>query len=136
MYFPEMIGKSAIPPTLPSSAPRTPYETAVRTLSDRLVEAQRPIRILDAVKWDDSVERDFFAADAKELPRVTRESYRSLPFEPATKIAEFASIEAGVRSRIGASNGLGKIMIRMCREYSNVVRMLAARGTPEFSALS
>ena len=29
--------------------PLTSYETLIRTLSDRLVEAQRPIRILDAI---------------------------------------------------------------------------------------
>ena len=40
--------------------PLTAYESMVRALSDRVVEAQRPIRILDAIKWDEDVERDFF----------------------------------------------------------------------------
>ena len=54
----------------------SPQETLIRSLSDRLVEAQRPLRILDAVKWGDNVERDFFAADGRELPPVTRDSIR------------------------------------------------------------
>ena len=53
--------------------PLSPYESMVRTLSDRLVEAQRPIRILDAIKWDDDVERAFFARGGRELPSVTRD---------------------------------------------------------------
>ena len=40
------------------------YRETVRALSDRLVEAQRPIRILDSIKWDESIEQGFFAAGA------------------------------------------------------------------------
>src|SRR6516162_3172615 len=50
--------------------PLSPYESMVRALSDRLVEAQRPIRILDAIKWDDDVERAFFEKGCRELPPV------------------------------------------------------------------
>src|SRR5215472_127035 len=39
----------------------SPYQQLIRSLSDRLVDAQRPIRILDAIKWDDPIERAFFA---------------------------------------------------------------------------
>lgn len=28
------------------------YQLTVRGLSDRIVEAQTPVRVLDAVKWD------------------------------------------------------------------------------------
>ena len=58
---------------------RTPYRQKVRALSDRLVEAQRPIRILDAIKWDEEVERAFFARSGRELPAVTPDYYRSRP---------------------------------------------------------
>ena len=34
----------------------------VRELSQRIVEAQRKIRILDSIKWDDSVKKEFFQA--------------------------------------------------------------------------
>ena len=29
------------------------YQQTIRSLSDRIVEAQTPIRVLDAIKWDD-----------------------------------------------------------------------------------
>ena len=38
------------------------YQLTVRGLSDRIVEAQTPVRVLDAVKWDDNVRQGFFAS--------------------------------------------------------------------------
>jgi len=31
------------------------YQQTIRALSDRIVAAQTPIRVLDAVKWDDNI---------------------------------------------------------------------------------
>ena len=39
---------------------KTAEGSIIRALSERIVDAQRPIRILDQVKWDDTVKRDFF----------------------------------------------------------------------------
>jgi uncharacterized protein (TIGR02421 family) len=116
----------------------TAYESTVRALSDRLVEAQRPIRILDAIKWDDEVERAFFAAGAKELPSVNRDYYRGrpLPFDPERKRAEFHAIERDIRRLLGKYNAAGQIMARMCEEYRLVVDLLDQRGTPAFSVIS
>src|SRR5437868_11558197 len=89
--------------------PLNPYESMVRNLSDRLVEAQRPIRILDAIKWDDDVERAFFAAGCRELPPVTRDFYlsRPLPFDPEQKLHEFHLIERDIRRQLGEFNAPG-----------------------------
>ena len=116
----------------------TPYESMVRTLSDRLVEAQRPIRILDAIKWDEAIERDFFAKGCKELPAVMRDYYlnRPLPFDPEQKCHEFHAIERDVRRQLGEFNAPGQIMTRMCGEYREVVRMLSSRGTRAFAEIS
>jgi uncharacterized protein (TIGR02421 family) len=110
----------------------------IRALSDRLVEAQRPIRILDAIKWDDAVEEAFFAAGCRELPPVTRDYYaaRPLPFEPDPKRLEFRAIERDVRRRLGKYNAAGRIMMRMCEEYREVVDLLDQRGTRNFSVIS
>ncbi len=114
------------------------YKLSIRALSDRIVEAQSPIRILDAVKWDPEIEAAFFAQDARELPAV-EESYYSrfpLPFDAADKRQEFQSISRDIVRTLGRFNPLGKIMLRICEEYQTVVRMLEARGTPEFGYLS
>ncbi len=59
--------------------PLDPYQQTVRALSDRLVEAQAPIRILDAVKWDESIRQAFLAAGGRELPQVDRSYYHTRP---------------------------------------------------------
>jgi len=114
-----------------------PAAATIRELSTRLVAAQRPIRILDAVKWDESIERAFFAHGGRELPPVTRAYYatRPLPFEPAAKLRELQAIEHDVERDLGQS-APGRIMTRMCREYQDVVRLLQRRGTAEFAAIS
>jgi uncharacterized protein (TIGR02421 family) len=110
----------------------------VRALSDRLVEAQRPIRILDAIQWDDDVERAFFAGGCRELPSVTRDYYlsRPLPFDPDQKLQEFQTIERDLRRQLGEFNAPGQIMARMCQEYREVVHLLTQRGTPAFAEIS
>lgn len=114
------------------------YRQILRELSDRLVEIQRPIRILDSVQWDASVEEAFFASGAEELPPVDRAYYdrRPLPFAAADKLAELTALEREVARQLGTLSPVSGILRRMCREYSTVVRMLASRGTGEFSLLS
>src|SRR5438477_5896289 len=116
----------------------SPYESQVHGLSDRLVEAQRPIRILDAIKWDDDVERAFFDKGGRELPPVTRGYYlsRPLPFEPEQKLHELHLIERDIRRRLGEFNAPGQIMARMCEEYRDVVHLLTHRGTRAFGEIS
>ncbi len=115
------------------------YHQTIRQLSDRLVQAQRPIRILDALKWDAELERRFFEKGCKELPQVQGPDYyakRPLKFDPDKKIEEFNQIERDIRRELGNFNSVGLIMQRMCREYCVVVELLKARGTPHFSRYS
>jgi uncharacterized protein (TIGR02421 family) len=118
--------------------PLNAYETLVRGLSERLVEAQRPIRVLDAIKWDDDIERGFFAQGCRELPAVARDYYlkRPLPFEPEEKLHELHGIERDIRRQLGEFNAPGQIMSRMCQEYREVVRLLKHRGTRAFAETS
>jgi uncharacterized protein (TIGR02421 family) len=118
--------------------PLTPYQALIRSLSDRVVEAQRPIRLLEAIKWDASIERAFFAAGARELPPVSRDyySHRPLAFDGDQKTNEFRAIERDLRKRLGIYNPAGQIMLRMCEEYRQVVDILMLRGTPGFAILS
>ncbi|HWP94876.1 MAG TPA: flavohemoglobin expression-modulating QEGLA motif protein [Gammaproteobacteria bacterium] len=114
------------------------YRQTLRELSDRIVEAQRPIRILDAIKWDDSIREAFFASGCREMPPVDADYYRSRPlgFDPAEKLEQFHEIIRDINRLLGRFNQVGQIMQRMCQEYQTVVRMLEARGTPAFSNYS
>ncbi len=114
------------------------YQTLVRGLSDRIVEAQTPVRVLDAVKWDDATRQAFFAAKGRELPQIDRAYYegRPLAFDSSAKKQEFQDIERDITRQLGQFNPVGQIMRRMCKEYRMVIRMLEARGTPDFGMIS
>ncbi len=121
------------------TTPPSAYLNEVKLLSDRIVKAQQPIRVLDAIKWDDSVKQQFFASGCKELPKVDADYYRQicpLTFSPEEKRREFYQIERDLMRKLGQLNPLSVIMRRICREYQSVVRMLDARGTPLFSDIS
>ena len=114
------------------------YYQMIRSLSDRIVQAQRPIRILDALKWDAKTQEVFFEKKCKELPLITEAYYEKnlLKFDPQKKIDEFYQIERDICRQLGQFSSVGSIMQRICREYSTVVLMLQARGTKGFTRYS
>ena len=115
------------------------YQKVIHELSEQIVVAQKPIRILDAIKWDAEIQEDFFKHKCKKLPAVNTEYYlrkNPLQFDPRQKIAEFHEIERNIRRKLGQYSGVGSIMQRMCREYCRVVGMLMERGTPRFTEIS
>jgi uncharacterized protein (TIGR02421 family) len=97
-----------------------------------------PIRILDAIKWDDNVKQAFFEAKCRKPPAVSPDYYsqRPLGFDPIEKKREFYQIERDLARTLGQLNPLSVIMRKICREYQSVVRMLESRGTPIFSDIS
>ncbi len=122
----------------PPCRPLTQYQATVRALSDRLVEASRPIRVLDAVRWDDGVEAAFFSGGGREQPCVTRAYYadRPLSFDPERKHEEFRDLERDVRHRLGDDNPAGRLLSQRCREGRAVVDLVQQRGTPAFATRS
>ncbi|MDT8386304.1 MAG: flavohemoglobin expression-modulating QEGLA motif protein [Thiogranum sp.] len=113
------------------------YRATILELSNRIVAAQEPIRILDAIKWDDSIQQAFFSAGCRVQPAVNRDYYERLPLpDTAALRSEFNAIDRAIMARLGRYNAAGNIMRRMCREYLRVLDMLEARGTPAFSEIS
>lgn len=115
------------------------YQIIIHELSERIVNAQKPIRILDAIKWDPEIQKKFFADKFKKIPEIDADYYERqnpLQYDPVKKIEEFHEIERSIRRKLGQYSGVGSIMQRMCREYSRVVEMLMSRGTPKFSEIS
>lgn len=112
--------------------------TMIKDFSKRIVEAQRKIRILDSIKWDDSVRQEFFRNKAKQLPTVNKEYYdnRPLPFDAAEKQEEFRLILRDAQNQLGQYSAITRLIRRQCEEYSRATQMLAARGTPVFCELA
>lgn len=113
-------------------------QQTIRTLSDRLVQAQAPIRILDAIKWGDEVKREFFANKCERLPAVDHDFYQKhpLPFDAKEKVQEFRAIIRDTRNQLGMYSTITRMIERRCEDYCKAVKMLVARGTPFFSQIA
>lgn len=107
-------------------------------LSERLVDAQKPIRILNALKWPAEIAEQFFADKCRELPRVDVSVYDNNPlqFDPEHKLEELYAIERDIRKFLGQFSPVATLMLRRCQEYREVVRLLQARGTADFAKIS
>ncbi len=110
----------------------------IQELSQRLVEAQRNIRILDSIKWDDTIKQEFLRKKAQHLPAVDKAYYenRPLPFDPTEKQEEFRAILRDSHNQLGQYSPVTRLIKRQCEEYSRAVQMLSARGTPTFCELA
>jgi uncharacterized protein (TIGR02421 family) len=132
---------SSVPPPIPAppaAGPWRSYKEVVAQLAARIVEAQRPIRVLQSLRWDDDVEPQFLASRPRELPKIDAASYErvDLGFSPRDKAQEFERIARDIDHELGETDAIGHIMMATALEYRDVVRMLAARGTPAFYAWS
>lgn len=112
--------------------------TLIHHLSERLVKAQEDIHILDLIKWDASVKKDFFHQKAKCQPKVDREYYqnRPLPFDCKEKQNEFRGILRDAQNKLGQYSPVTRLLKRQCEEYTLAVQMLGARGTTTFCELA
>lgn len=114
------------------------YRETIKALSDRIVVAQRPIRVLGAINWDESVKEDFFAAGFKQQPKIDHDYYmqRALKLEPDKTRDELRSIESDIAANLGDLSPASRLMKFMCEQFRLTVDMIEARGTPRFSGLS
>lgn len=111
----------------------TTYKEKIKRLSQRIVEAQRPIRILDAIKWDPSIEVELRKGRFKHMPKVDAAYYAAIPlgFDAGKKIEELKDIIADIGTALG-EDSVGVLLIKICEEYIDVVEMLLARGSRQF----
>ncbi len=120
------------------AGPWRSYKERVASLAQRVVDAQRPIRVLNSIKWPTEVFESFRASGFREMPRIGPEAYEAIPlgFDPTAKLAEFREIHRDVQREIGDADLVGRILADTAREYGDVVELLMARGTPRFYELS
>jgi uncharacterized protein (TIGR02421 family) len=116
----------------------TTYKEKIKRLSQRIVEAQRPIRILDAIKWDPSIELELKKGKFKHLPKVGAEYYERFPlaFDSRKKTEELQAILIDLDLVLGETDVIGQLLKKVTLEYLDVVQMLLNRGTPLFSNYS
>ena len=101
----------------------------LRRVSDAILHAQRPIRVLRSINWGPRVHERFFKSGARELPRP---EYPALGFDPRAKVKELRALRRSIRGR----NPVEELLRRKCDEFALVAEMLAARGTKRFYEIS
>lgn len=112
----------------------TTYKEKVKRISQRIVEIQRPIRILDAIKWDSSFEQELRKGRFKQMPKITPEYYERNPlgFDPEKKQEELRDLILDIGKTFGNEDKIGKLLIKVAEQYIDVIQLLLARGTKEF----
>src|SRR6478736_4924497 len=90
----------------------TTYKERIKRLSQRIVEAQKPIRILDSIKWDHSIEAELRKSKFKHMPKVGVEYYAKYPlnFDSEKKIEELRDIIQDVDTTLGEGDALGALL--------------------------
>jgi uncharacterized protein (TIGR02421 family) len=110
------------------------YKEKVKAFSKRLIEVQKPIRILNSIRTPPEWEAELLQGKFKELPTGVAEHYAqlSIGFEPQAKRAELLTLKTDIVTGLGADDELGQLLQRICDEYLLVVDMLTQRGTRQF----
>jgi uncharacterized protein (TIGR02421 family) len=127
----------SIPPP-PTAGPWRSYKEIVAALSGKLVEAQRPIRVLNSLKWDPDVLEKFRASKYRENPAIDAKWYESidLGFDPKQKVEEFEEIVRDIERDLPPNDDIAKILEVTALQYRDTVRMLEARGSKMFYGYS
>src|SRR5690606_17853520 len=122
---------------VPVSRQWRPYKERVSRLAQRIVDAQRPIRILNAIKWEAQTYEQFRDSKVKAMPKIDAESYATSPlgFNPDTLEELLQDIVKDIHNELG-SDPIGGILATTAQQYIDTARMLELRGTAGFYALS
>ena len=121
----------------------TAYEAAVRELSDAIVDAQAPVRVLNAIKWDEPVRDAFFASGFREQPATPdgqewSDWYagRDLGIDLDAARERFVDIEMAINASLGTTSPLAQLLKQTCEQYRLTLDLLEARGTDGFGPLA
>jgi uncharacterized protein (TIGR02421 family) len=106
------------------------YKEVLAKLAQRLLDAQRPIRILNALRWPQATEEQFLKAKGKEMPVVEYEP--DLGFAPDAAKAELTELIRDIDRELGQSDELARILRDTAEDFFGVVKMLEVRGTKKF----
>ena len=99
----------AMQPTIPPppvAGPWRSYKEIVASLSGRIVEAQKPNRVLNSLKWEADVLEKFRQSRYRENPQIDAKWYDSidLGFDPKQKAKEFEDICRNIDRELPASS--------------------------------
>lgn len=114
------------------------YLERLRQLSDRLLLLQKPIRILDAVRWPAEIEAEFYRDDGKALPRLPDDLYDNgaLNFDITHTRQQLKSLLEDIRYQLGVDDALAKILVESAQFQLLALDLIEHRNTPLFGRIS
>lgn len=107
------------------------YKNSILELSLILNELQKPIQILESIKWPEGTDEFIIKNKFKEMPTIAYDN-RPLKYDPQKKLQEFKELRLKISRELGQRDPLGMILARNCGQYEDVVRMLINRGKSDF----
>ena len=112
----------------------TTYKERIHKLSHRIVTAQKPIHILNAIKWDPAFEEKIKRSHFREIPDIGPKYYQTiaLGYDPKVKLEELRAIAIDIELHLGKTDPIAKLLLTTAEEYISVVEMLQHRGTKQF----
>ncbi len=118
--------------------PISTYRQKIKSLSDQLVAIQRPIMILDAIKWPRDLQQKFKDNNGSELPAIDSSYYEQyrFNFDPESKRQELKDLKRSIVKNLGKHDALGNILRQTVDQYLIVIDLLLQRGKPGFLSLS
>src|SRR5690606_4443243 len=111
------------------------YKERLAQVAERVVVAQRPIRILEWVKWSNSVHEAFVASGYKVLPPIEYGAH-ALDFDPDAKKRGLKEIETDAARGFDPGDERAANVSASVREYRGGVEKLEASGTARLYELS
>ncbi len=96
----------------------------LREISAEILEAQKPLRVVRLLSWADDVERAFFQAGARELPRPKYQ----IPPEVGLAGERFQALAR----RVPGDNEVERFLRDTCTDMATTARMLSAVGSKQF----
>lgn len=114
------------------------YLSQLRSLSDRLIAIQQPIRVLDSIKWPHHWRESIIRSGAKQLPKADSAYYQSIPlgFELAEKRAQLLALARDIDNTLGHDEPLAAILRATTEQYLQVLELLRYRGEARFGRCS
>ncbi len=113
------------------------YKEKVKEFSERIVAAQRPIRILNTVKMPSEIVQAFVKSGYKAVPEVTKDAFSAFSdFDLDSKAAEFAELRKDISRTLGKKDETGLLLIEMIEQYQDVLELIRMRGTQAFGQIS
>ncbi|MCD2450926.1 flavohemoglobin expression-modulating QEGLA motif protein [Methylicorpusculum oleiharenae] len=113
---------------------KSTYRERLLALSNQLIKIQKPIQILDSIKWPREIRTEFFDHKFRRLPAVDAAFYQKQKpnYDVSAVFEALNELRLTIARELGKTDPLGLILQDTTTQYMRVISLLRTRGTPDF----